>query len=204
MIEILFVIILVAILFVVFKNIKVKHPSLLAIVVSVLIVICFKLIRPKEKDENGYQGDIIPLKNEIKNIANYERAVNLILASNKRVDAENKANAKIYSETGVARRNDLADSLYTVLKDRLRFPSFNIKIEGKDTTITFESNRADFYMRSNHKDEFANYTIFWHSIIYTTKKLKEFRTEDDPEDKPSALIEIKDKYYYSISSALEY
>lgn len=204
MIEILCILILIVILYVAFKKIKLKYPWILAIVISVFIVVCFKFISPKAKNENEYEGDIIPLKNEVKNIASYEQAVKLILANNKRVDSENKVISKIFSDTGVARRNNLADSMYTVLKGRLRFPSYTVKIVGKDTTITFESNRGDFYMRSNHKDKEANYTRFWHSIIYTNKKLIEFRNEDDPEDKPSAMIKIKDKYYYSIWSSFEY
>jgi len=147
----------------------------------------------------------VPIKSEIDSIFKYEKAVNLLIDNKEKLDTEQTKNSEIYKKTGQRPQSYLDDSLYKVLQDKnLRFSRYEIKIDGKDTTITFKSSLGDFYMRGNHKDKEADYTIFWHSIVYTNKTTKEFKNEDDKDDTPSAVIKIKDKYYYHIWSGLEY
>ncbi len=206
MIFILIVSILFLILLFILKKNNFKYPLSLAIVGVVFIIICLNLLT--KKGENDYEGDLVPLKNEVKNIGKYEQAVKLLLASYEKLDDEKRKKSKLFKETGREGKYYLQDSLYKVLQgSKLRFSRYDIKIDGNDTTITFESERGDFYMRGNHKDKDANYTIFWHSIVYTNKPIKEFKNEDDADDAddtPSTVIKIKDKYYYQIWSGFEY
>lgn len=191
-----------AFIFLILRILRIKHVWLFAIVFTGLIFFIHNL----SSDSDGYEGDLVPIKSEIDNIAGYEKAVKLIRENKAEFDAEDKRKTEHYKETGRSSgesylRNKLDK---TLSKYKLRFPSYEIKTEGKDTIITFEGTAGEFSMRSNWKDEDACCTLFEHSITYSTKPVKEFRVEENADDTPSAVIKIKPKYYYNIYSRLEY
>ncbi|MFP3596969.1 hypothetical protein [Chryseobacterium sp. SIMBA_029] len=193
---------LCALSFWLFRKLKFKRPWLFGII-GALIPVVFFILSPS-KNPNGYEGDLVPIKSEIDNISGYEEAVKLISDNSKKLRAEEERNTKLAKER-LPTATNVQDSLYKILKDRkLRFPGFTLEIEGKDTTITFEGSRGDYYMRGNHKDKQASFTIFKHSIFYTTEAVKEIQIKEDEDDTPGAIIKIKPKYYYTIASALEY
>lgn len=194
---------LLAVFFLVFWKLKLKYFWLFAITGTILIAICFNAVFSKNTD--GYEGDLVPIKSEINNIAGYEKAVKLIVDNINRLDSEQQAGAEMYKKAGHSPPSYLRDSLYKVLQNRkLRFPDYTLKTEGKDTTITFEGSKVDFYMRGSNRNGDAGYTIFWHSITYTTKPTQEFQNINNDDDTPSAVIKIKPKFYYNIRSSLEY
>ncbi|MBS1916653.1 MAG: hypothetical protein JST87_10245 [Bacteroidetes bacterium] len=194
---------LLAVFLLLFRKLKLKHYWLFAIAVTILIAICFNAVLSKNTD--GYEGDLVPIKSEINNIAGYEKAVKLIVDNINRLDNEQQPAAEMYEKTGHSPPSYLRDSLYKVLQNRkLRFYNYTLKIEGKDTTITFEGSNVDFYMRGSNRNSDAGYTIFWHSITYTTKPTKEFQNINNNDDTPSAVIKIKPKFYYNIRSLPEY
>nr|WP_199159027.1 hypothetical protein [Pedobacter sp. ASV2] len=183
-----------------FRKVKFKRPWLFGMI-GALIPAVFFILSPS-KNADGYEGDLVPIKSEIDNISGYEEAVKLISDNSKKLGTEDERNAKLAKER-LPTATSVHDSLYKILKDRkLRFPGFTLEIAGKDTTITFEGSRGDYYMRANHKQ--ASYTIFKHSIFYTTEAVKEIQIKEDEDDTPGAIIKIKPKYFYTIASALEY
>jgi hypothetical protein len=155
--------------------------------------------------QEGYKGDLIPIKEEVKNLQKYEQAVKLLLKYNEKLDDERKAKSKLFKETGREGKFYLQDSLYKVLQDRgLRFPRYEIKIEEKDTIIIFNPEAGDYYMRGNNKDKDACCTLFEHDIVYSTKQIEESEVKDNEDDTPSTVIKLKDRMYYRIYSRLEY
>jgi len=203
MIGILISPILFALSFWLFKTLNVKRPWLFGLIAA-LIPLVFWMLSPS-KNANGYEGDLIPIKTEIDNISGYEQAVKLISHNSSKLQTEQQRNAKRYEERLQPLPTTVQDSLYQLLKDKkLRFPAYTLTVEGKDTTITFQGNSGDYFMRGNRKSKQADYTIFRHSIFYTTKPVKEIQIKEDEEDTPGAVIKIKPKYYYTIASALEY
>lgn len=69
--------------------------------------------------------------------------------------------------------------------------------------MIFNALVGDYYMRGN-KEQFLVYTMFRHSIVYTTKSMQENINKGGKQDTPSAVYKIKDKFYYTIYSNLEY
>ncbi|WP_289665752.1 hypothetical protein [Flavobacterium panacagri] len=187
-----------------------NKKTIIVLTAIFIIIIIFNNVYTKNPDKEGYEGDLVPIQKEIQNIAGYERATQLILKNWSKIYHEiNHPNKK--NRGSLMIKYSIIDSLRQIQKERLklRFISgeslYNMLIEGKDTTIIFEPySAADYYMRSNTKDEEAGYTLFKHNIIYTTKPLQTFKIEDNDDDTPSAVIKIKDRYYYRINSYLEY
>ncbi|RZL27658.1 MAG: hypothetical protein EOO96_22105 [Pedobacter sp.] len=165
-------------------------------------------------NHNGYEGDLVPIKAETDKIAGYQQIVELIIKNNNRIKDEikhpEKYEDKDYSDfkSFKHRKYSIIDSLKQLSDTlKLRFTTVvedGLQIEGKDTTITFSSSAGDYYMRSNKKDSDACWTLFKHYIIYSTKAMEVFKIENDDDDTPNAVYKIKDRYYYCISSRLEY
>lgn len=175
-------------------------------------VIIFNNTFLSNKNKNGYEGDLIPLRKEIANMAGYEKATQLILKNWSRINHEihNPADSLCEVNSSLI-KNGIIDSIRHIQEDKLklRFTSGGLEnqdifIEGKDTTIRFMPSAGDYYMRGNNKDKEAHYTFFKHEIFYTTRPVKLYKIADNEDDTPRAIIKIKDRYYYRISSSLDY
>lgn len=202
MIGVFIILFVFAFIFLILRTLKIKHVWLFAIFCTGLIFFIHNL----SSDSDGYEGDLVPIKSEIDNITGYEKAVKLIRENKAEFDAEAIRKTEHYKETGRSSGESYLRKKLdkTIDKYKLRFPSYEIKTEGKDTIVTFEGTVGEHYIRGNNKDEDACCTLFEHSITYSTKPLKEFRIEENANDTPSAVIKIKVKYYYNIYSRLEY
>jgi|GEM_PF-2451982 len=191
--------------------------------IVILLSLCASCVIGNKK--NGYEGDLVPIKKEIDNIEGYEQATQMILKNWDRIDDEmlhpKEPEPKVY-ERSKSSKNSIMDSIlkehksykyraYSIIDSilqieedslKLRFFGYDMQVEGKDTLVKFEPRAGDYYMRGNNKN--AYYTLFKHYIYYNTKPMETYQNKGGDDDTPSAIFKIKDKYYYIITSHLEY
>lgn len=142
------------------------------------------------KDHRGYEGDLIPLKDEVGNIDNYKKATQRL------IDIEE---GLLPREKWSVLKSYFTDTL------KLRFDRVSVEIEEGDTLIEFDADRADYYMRGN--GDWITYTLFRHKIFYTNKEVETGKSEKiDIENgvTPYATYYLGGNYYYEITSWMEY
>lgn len=164
------------------------------IISIVLVFVGMQSCKFTTNNNRGYEGDLIPLKNEVANIGNYKRAVRWLM------DNEYYAYPDAIYNDKFQVQNYLRDSL------NLRFSViYSIKPEKGDTLIHFRASPTDYYMRSN--GDWSTYTLFEHSIFYTNKEVETGKSEKiDIENgvTPYATYHLGGNYYYEITSHIEY
>lgn len=166
------------------------------IVYLLFIIISFIHCGNITKNDKGYEGDLIPLKDEIANIDNYKKATERLierlpyLYPNVKYDNLEMANLQSYFIDSLNLR------FYVVYRG-------DIVNEG-DTLIRFEASSPDYYMRSHNG---YPYILFRHSIIYTNQKVDTVKSEYvdiEKEITPYAKYHLEGQYYYEIRSYMEY
>lgn len=193
--------ILIFILVIIFTKGKIKKWIIIAFSIFFIVMLLDpKWLFNKYIEDNGYGERLEPIESEIHKIDNYKKAVNLILKNHLRVleeDRVNKNNSGLYRSYP----HPLADSIVSIQKDslKLRFVAYPMwtKIKSKDTIIEFNSSSGDYNMVSNKANELLEippYSIYRHSIVYSSKRM----------DSSKYVTKIENEFYYVIDKFDEY
>ena len=106
----------------------------------ILVLTGFQSCEKKTKDHRGYEGDLIPLEEEVANIDNYKKATERLI----------KRYGNLYPNVQYDNLERRALQSYFADSLNLRFNEFSIQIEEGDTLVTFAAQSGrDYYMRGN-------------------------------------------------------
>ncbi len=175
--------------------IKIKINKWVKFLIVVFVVIL--LLDPKWLFNNyvsDYGKRLEPLKKEVSNVKNYQKATQFIL-SNWELIKEKNTERSLHQilDSKQLTKEKLMDSFIKIQKDslKLRFLYSNSSIEKNDTIIVFKHGPNDYNMVSNKTDklhEIPPYSIYKHSIIYSSK----------PIDTSRYITKIANNLYYDI------